>query len=72
MTDRHAAYIVTLESDVHADDAEAVINALRMVRGVADVEPVPANVDQHIAATRARTELEERIYRALGAALRGD
>jgi len=43
MTDRHSAYIVTLEKDIRSDDAEeGVLAALRMIRGVAAVEPVTA------------------------------
>lgn len=40
MTDRHAAYIVVLAEDIREDDAEHVLNALRMVSGVVSVEPV--------------------------------
>ena len=34
MTDRHCGYIITLENDIREDDAEATINALRMIKGV--------------------------------------
>lgn len=61
MTDRHAGYLVTLADDVREDDAEAVINALRMVKGVVRVEPVPANIDQSIARTRRDSEWATRI-----------
>lgn len=40
MTDRHAGYLITLEEDVRSDDAESIINALRMVKGVLHVEPI--------------------------------
>lgn len=40
MTDRHAGYVVTLDRDIREDDAEAVLNAIRMVKGVASVTPV--------------------------------
>lgn len=33
MTDRHAGYIVTLAADIREDDAEHIINAIRMVKG---------------------------------------
>lgn len=53
MADRHAAYIVTLSEDHHADDSQAVMDAIRMIRGVADVQPVTASVEIRVASARA-------------------
>lgn len=61
MTDRHAGYVVTLAEDIREDDAEAVINALRMVKGVINVEPVVSSVELHIADSRADQRWQERI-----------
>lgn len=67
MTDRHAGFLVTMADDIREDDAEAVITALRMVKGVLNVSPVPASVEQHIAWTRAdaawRRQLAEFVMR---------
>lgn len=53
MTDRHAGYLVTLSADIREDDAEDALTALRMVRGVAAVEPVTADpLNDQIARTR--------------------
>lgn len=54
MTDRHAAYIVTLSEDIREDDAEeSILVAIRMIKGVASVKPVLSDqVDQQIAAER--------------------
>lgn len=65
MTDRHAAYIVVLDDDVREDDAEAIINALRMVKGVMTVEPVVNSYDQHIATARAKDWWHDRILNLL-------
>lgn len=62
MTDRYAGFLVTLTDDVREDDAEAILTALRMVRGVATVEPVGANVDLQLATTRAKSELREKVW----------
>lgn len=61
MTDRHAGYIVVLEENIREDDAEHVINALRMVRGVQSVEPIVADHATQIALARARGELQRRL-----------
>lgn len=62
MTDRHAAYIVTLDHDIREDDAEAILNALRMVKHVLSVEPVVAGYGQHVAEQRANDAWRQRIY----------
>lgn len=65
MTDRHAGYIVTLADDVREDDAEHVINALRMIKGVLNVSPVPADIELHMATERAKQEITTRFHEIL-------
>lgn len=65
MSDRHAAYIVTLAQDIREDDAEATLTALRMVRGVLSVKPVVAELELHIAEERARHDLGARVLDAI-------
>ena len=65
MTDRHSAYIVVLKEDVREDDDEFIVNALRMVSGVASVKPIVADWDQHIAHVRVDREWRERILKLL-------
>lgn len=43
MTDRHIAYVVTLDKEVRADDAEKIIAALYCLTGVVRVDPVLAD-----------------------------
>lgn len=65
MTARHAAYLVTLAEDVREDDAEEILTALRMVRGVLAVQPVERDIDQQIGQVRADGEWRERIFKLL-------
>lgn len=65
MTDRHAGYVVTLAEDVREDDAQDILNALRMVRGVLSVEPVRADAQLSIATGRARAETREKLLALL-------
>jgi hypothetical protein len=62
MTDRHAAYIVVLGSDIRDDDAEPVLTALRMVKGVASVEPVIADYPFAVARTRRDSAWRDALY----------
>lgn len=62
MTDRIAGFLVILDEDMRADDAEHVRDALNMIKGVHDVEFVGANLDQAIAASRVRSELAADLF----------
>lgn len=61
MTDRHQGYIVTLTDDFREDDAEAIINAIRMVKGVASVTPIVADYEAHMARARVRSQVADLI-----------
>ena len=61
MTDRHAGYIVTLGRDTREDDAEPVLEAIRMIKGVISVEPIVSNIEVHLAESRVRRELMDKI-----------
>ena len=65
MTDRHSGYIVVLENNFRDDDAEAILNALRMVKGVLSVEPIVADPHAYIARERVKKELSEKLWNAL-------
>lgn len=54
MTDRHSGYLVVLDHDIREDDAEHIINAIRMVKGVQDVQPVPARGYETVVAESRR------------------
>lgn len=65
MTDRLAGVIVTFEHDIRDDDAEPIITALNQIKGVLTVTPVVADLDLHMAETRARHKLGEEIWKVL-------
>lgn len=65
MTDRHAGYVVTLSEDIREDDAETIINAIRMVKGVINVRPIVSNVELMIAEDRTDQEWREKIRQLL-------
>jgi hypothetical protein len=61
MTDRYNALTVVFEKDIRSDDAEAIINAIRCLRGVATVTPNVADMASHIALMQARSELRDKL-----------
>lgn len=62
MTDRHAGYVVTLESNIREDDAQDTIAALKQIRGVLDVRPVNGDAMLTCAEARARRDMQEKFY----------
>lgn len=65
MTDRHAGYIVVLDRDMREDDAQDLIKAISLLRGVAAVTPHIASPDLAIATLRAHRVIEAKLYAAL-------
>lgn len=66
MTDRHAGYVVTLARDIREDDAEAVITAISMVKGVVSVKPVVADVELHLAQERRDRRWQTALVKLAG------
>ena len=65
MTDRIAGFVVSLEHDTREDDVQAILSAIRHIKGVVSVEPVIAEPDMMIAAARVRADLVKRLWKAL-------
>lgn len=66
MTTRVKAFLVTLKDDMREDDAETIRVALSMVKGVIEATPVPSDINNYVAESRARTEIYQRILDAIG------
>ena len=65
MTNRANTLTVVLECPVRDDDCEHLINAIKMMKGVLNVEFNVANIDQYMAEERATRELGEKILAVL-------
>lgn len=65
MTDRVNAFVVVLDKDVRIDDAEAWMNAIKMMKGVVSVTPNISSIDMHVAHMRAHTNIAGAIYDTL-------
>lgn len=61
MTDRYNTLTVALERDIREDDAEALLTAIRMLRGVLSVSGNVADNTSFVAEARARKEWTTRI-----------
>ncbi len=65
MTDRYHSLTVILEKDMRDDDAERMIEAIQMIKGVLDVKPVISDPTSWMAEERARRELGEKLWNVL-------
>ena len=62
MTDRIKGLTVTLDPDIREDDAQAIIDAIKMVKGVGDVETHVADLHHHMAVATSRMAMEKDVF----------
>lgn len=65
MTDRYNALTVVLEKNMRSDDAQQLIEAILLLRGVLSVVPNVADLNSAVADRRARSELLEKLIQML-------
>lgn len=65
MTDRVKGFTVTLEKDIRIDDVEEILSAVRMIRGVAHVEPSIRTSEDHMNRQRIKGELLTKLFKIL-------
>jgi hypothetical protein len=66
MTDRLKGLTVAFEKDIRDDDAESIIQAIKMIKGVLEVKAVPfGNHSDWIERTRIRDELTAKLWKVL-------
>lgn len=65
MTDKYYALTVILEKDIRADDAEKMIEAIQMIKGIKDVKPLVSDPVSWMAEERAKRELADKLFQIL-------
>ena len=65
MTDRIRVLSVCLDKEYRDDDCEAIINAIKMVRGVSDVEAHVEEPRDWANRARIRRELGQKLWSVL-------
>ncbi len=61
MTDRVHSLTVVLGQDMRTDDVQSLIEAISHFRNVVDVRPLVADPVSHMAQTRARADMAEKL-----------
>lgn len=65
MTDTYYALTVILERDIRSDDAQQIIDAIRMIKFVLDVKGNVSSPETYMAQARERREIGERLFKIL-------
>jgi hypothetical protein len=65
MSDRTVVLTVVLDQNYRVDDAENIMNAIRMIKGVINVKANVTDIETHTAYARAHADLEEKIWDVL-------
>lgn len=63
MTKRIDGFLVTLEKDLREDDAAAVVEAIKMIKGVVSVETHEVDMNTHFARNRIRHEMTMKLLK---------
>ena len=62
MTNRLKGLTVAFEKDIREDDAEGIINAILMIRGIANVTTSLSSSEDYINREQIRREVVSKIY----------
>jgi hypothetical protein len=65
MSDHTIVLTVILDKNYHINNAQNIMNAIGMIKGVASVKANVTNLETHTAYARARSDLEQRLWDVL-------
>lgn len=71
MTDRIRHVTITLDRDYRDDDVEVILSAIKMIKGVAKVQPKIVDVPDLLARAAVQADLEGKVYEAVHAVFEG-
>lgn len=65
MTDRLKGFVVTLDHDTREDDARAISDSIKMIRGVGGVSPLKLDPGDYVNREMIRAEMTRKLWAAL-------
>ncbi|MFA5207532.1 MAG: hypothetical protein WC428_02630 [Candidatus Paceibacterota bacterium] len=65
MTDRVKGFTVTLAEDMRIDDIEPIMQAIRMIKGVIDVQPSITDSNDHINRIQVLSNIRKKFIKFL-------
>lgn len=61
MTDRVKGFTVVLEEDIRVDDVRPIVEAIQLIKGVADVKLIQHESGDMIVEMRVRNSIREKL-----------
>jgi len=65
MSESIKGFVVTLDHDMHEEDAEAVANAIRMIKHVISAKPLEVDLVDDMARDRVKREIVAKLWEVL-------
>lgn len=65
MSDRVHSLTVTLDHTYKDEDAKSIMDAIRMIKGVSEVQPIIATAETYFAVENARAQLATKLFEVL-------
>lgn len=65
MSDRYHKLTVCLDEDYRAEDIETLMEAIRLLKGVADVTMSPTDLDDQLARMRVASDVKIKLFEAV-------
>jgi hypothetical protein len=66
MTDRTISFLVTLDKQYRTDDAEAILNAIKMIKGVLSVDVNICDSQSNMNAFASLQQLRNKFFEKIG------
>lgn len=65
MTDRYKGFLVTVQGELRSDEADNIINALKMVKGVENVFPYVKEAEDYMMEGKAKRDAYNDILQVI-------
>lgn len=65
MSDRTNHLTIALSKEIRVDDAQQIIDAIKMIKGVLTVEANVSNPDYFVAEARVRADIWQKLFEVM-------
>ena len=65
MANPSASLLVVLDGEYNPDSAQAIAEAIKMIKGVLSVDAVPTSMTHYVAKQMAKSEIRQQIQELL-------
>lgn len=66
MTDRYKGFLITLDKEIRNDNAEHIVNALKMIKGVYSVKPYISGMEDGMYYQKGLQDIGQKLMEFAG------